>query len=194
MPILSGCCFCFDLKVGTKFIGVLKLISALMNSIMFAGLLVMLVIMQVGASTAREMHKTSTSPSVDDDYENLNLEMDESAFELMQQHIGMVKLALYVLLGLAVLLIITSSMLIHGVRRNRRGLLIPYMIQESVALLVYIALAIAPLIAIGTYNPIVYFTLSVTGGILIHVYFLLVVFSQYQALGLIRMHEEISMK
>lgn len=194
MPILGGCCFCLDLKVGTKIIGVLKLISALMNSIIFAVLLVMLVFLQVGVDTAKvtATSKTTSVPSSQDDM------TDESAVEqmqkLMQEHIGTVKIVLYVLLALAVVHVITSSMLIHGIRRNRRGLLLPYLVQETVALVVHIALIIAPLIVIGTMNVVVYSVLCIAVGVVVQVYFMLVVISQYQALGLIQMHEEISMK
>ncbi|XP_069982705.1 uncharacterized protein [Penaeus vannamei] len=105
-----------------------------------------------------------------------------------------VKLALYILLGVSLLCVVTSSMLIHGVRRKRRGLLLPYIVQEVINIIIFIVLIIGTLVIVGTHQIIVSAVVGVIGGILIHLYFMLVVISQYQALGLIRMHEEISMK
>ncbi|KAK3885705.1 hypothetical protein Pcinc_010091 [Petrolisthes cinctipes] len=196
MPLLGNCCFFIDLKVGTKIIGSLKLIAAIINTIVLIGILLMLIVMGIGVDAAKETHRISatTSSSFDDDYENINEDLSQSDFELIQQNIGLVKAVLYVLLAMYTVLIITASMLIHGVRTNRRNLLLPYIVQEVISLLIFIGIAIAPLIAIGTFRIIVYFSLCVLGGIFIHIYFLLVVISQYQALGLIRMHEEMSMK
>lgn len=78
--------------------------------------------------------------------------------------------------------------------QNRQKLLLPFIIQESVNLVIYTALAILIVVLFGAQTMIISSVISTVVGILINLYFLLVVISQYQALGLIRMHEEISMK
>lgn len=75
-------------------------IGALVNTIVLIGVLFMLVIMDVGASTAKETHRISTSSfgSIDDDYENLNEDLDESSLELMQKNLGLGKKDSFVVL------------------------------------------------------------------------------------------------
>jgi len=85
-------------------------------------------------------------------------------------------------------------MLIHGVKNDRRGLLLPYLCQEAFNIIVFFALFIWILVTFGTDIRVVGTALSMLGAVVLHIYFALVVFSQYQALGLIRMHEEHSMK
>nr|XP_027237946.1 uncharacterized protein LOC113829059 [Penaeus vannamei] len=189
MPILSGCCFCFDLKVGSTIIGALNLIGALVNSIMFAILLVMVALFGAGTRKALE----DPVFNEDDDYADVK-EEQKQAIELVLEHMEAVKLALYILLGVSLLCVVTSSMLIHGVRRKRRGLLLPYIVQEVINIIIFIVLIIGTLVIVGTHQIIVSAVVGVIGGILIHLYFMLVVISQYQALGLIRMHEEIIFK
>lgn len=76
-------------------------IGAIVNTIMLIGLLLMLVIMGVGVSAAKEEHRLSlsTSSPIDDDYENINKDMDQTSFELMQNNIGMGKKGTYVCPG-----------------------------------------------------------------------------------------------
>ncbi|XP_042882201.1 uncharacterized protein LOC122259473 isoform X2 [Penaeus japonicus] len=164
-------------------------IGALMNSIMFAILLVMVALF--GAGTRKVLEDPAFLE--DDDYADVK-EEQKQILELVLDHMDAVKLALYILLGISLLCVVTSSMLIHGVRRKRRGLLLPYIVQEVINIIVFIALIIGTFVILGTHKVVVSSMIGVIGGILIHLYFMLVVISQYQALGLIRMHEEISMK
>ncbi|XP_047468648.1 uncharacterized protein LOC125024917 [Penaeus chinensis] len=159
-----------------------------MNSIVFAILLVMVALFDAGA-------KKSLDPvfTEDDDYADIREEQKQIT-EVVLDHMDAVKLALYILLGVSLMCVVTSSMLIHGVRRKRRGLLLPYIVQEVINILVFLALIIGTLVILGTHRIIVSSVLGVVVGLLMHLYFMLVVISQYQALGLIRMHEEISMK
>lgn len=194
MPILGSCCGCLDLKVGTKIIGIINLIGAILTTLSMTGLLLMMMLVDVGVSASKsihESHRSSLDP--DDDYVDAH-DHAQTMFELLQANITYVNIALYIMLGLAVLMIITSSMLIHGVRTDRRGLLLPFIVQEVVNIIVFIAIDIAVLVLFGAQEAIIGMVLSVVGGCLIQIYLLLVVISQYQALGLIRMHEEISMK
>lgn len=197
MPILSSCCFCFDLKVGTKIIGILALIGSLLSSLALAGMVVMFVFLGVGVDTAHKLsnsHQPSPShDSLDDDYADIRTEA-KNMMELIVDQISTVTVVLYILLALCLLCVVTSSMLIHGVKRNRRGLLVPYIIQEALNVIALISVDIWLLVVFGTDMRIISLGLSLAGGFLVHLYFGLVVISQYQALGLIRMHEEISMK
>lgn len=78
--------------------------------------------------------------------------------------------------------------------QKRRGLLLPYIVQEVINIIIFIALTIGALVILGTHRVVVSSVIGVIVGLFVHLYFMLVVISQYQALGLIRMHEEISMK
>ncbi|XP_071527344.1 uncharacterized protein [Panulirus ornatus] len=193
MPILSSCCFCLDLRVGTKIIGALKLIGSLMSCIMCACTLVLLMFVGVGIEETRKSRPTPDPLEADDDYIDIR-EQQENALEWLKDHIDMIKILLYIFLGLSLLLVITTSMLIHGVRRNRQGLLLPFIVQESIMLVVYVLLIILSLVSLGSKMPIIYCDITFVVSFVVDLYFLLVVISQYQALGLIRMHEEISMK
>jgi len=192
MPILSGCCFCLDLRVGSLIIGVLNLINALINSLMFAILTIMMVFMNAGAKQTLREHDAAVF-NEDEDYPAVQ-ENEKQILEIIIAHIDLVTIALYILLGVSLLCVITSSMLIHGVRNKRRGLLLPFIVQEVINIIVFIGLMIGALVGLGTHYIIVSGVMGVVGGMLIHIYCMLVIISQYQALGLIRMHEEISMK
>lgn len=150
----------------------------------------------IGATVnlAKELSKANQPPPVDDDYADVNEGNPIPIFELVQAHITGVTIALYIVLALCILSVITSSMLIHGVKHNRRGLLTPFLIQEIVNVIVLAALIIWSLVIFEGHETVVYSALGTTAFLGLHVYFALVIFSQYQALGLIRMHEEISMK
>ncbi|XP_063848297.1 uncharacterized protein LOC135093233 [Scylla paramamosain] len=193
MPILGSCCICLDLKVGTKIIGILNLIGAIFSSLSMAISLVMVMFLDAGVSTAKAVNEIHRSRMNDDDYMDTQ-DQPKQIMELVQEHLSYVKIALYVMLALALLLIITSSMLIHGVRRDRRGLLLPFIVQQLVNIVVFVGLDIAVLVLFGAHKVIIGSVLSMLVGCLIQLYLVLVVVSQYQALGLIRMHEEISMK
>lgn len=194
MPILGSCCICLDLKVGTKVIGILNLIGAIFSSISTAISLVMVLFLDVGVSTAKTLHEIHRSRiNEEDDYMDTQ-DQPKQIMELVQEHISYVKIALYVVLALTLLLIITSSMLIHGVRTDRRGLLLPFIVQQLVNIMVFVTLDIAVLVIFGAHRVVIGSVLSMLVGCLIQLYLVLVVVSQYQALGLIRMHEEISMK
>lgn len=194
MPILGSCCICLDLKVGTKVIGILNLIGAIFSSISTAISLVMVLFLDTGVSLTKSLHELNRNRlNEDDDYMD-TYEKPKQILELVQEHIGYVKVALYVMLALTLLLIITSSMLIHGVRTDRRGLLLPFIVQQLVNIVVFVALDITVLVLFGAHRVIIGSVLGMLVGCLIQLYLVLVVVSQYQALGLIRMHEEISMK
>ena len=66
--------------------------------------------------------------------------------------------------------------------------------QQVVNIVVFVALDITVLVIFGAHKIIISSVLSMLVGCLFQLYLVLVVVSQYQALGLIRMHEEISMK
>lgn len=181
--------------VGTTIIGVLNLIVGLANSLAYAGFLVMLVLLSNNRTHIENSFQPTPHPSFDDDDEYLDIpEEDKHLLELIMDNIDLVKIVIYILLGASLLIVITASMLIHGVRQNRRGLLIPFVIQDVINLLLLCAFAVLALVVLGTSMVIVIIVIVIFVVILIKVYFLMVVISQYQALGLIRMHEEISMK
>lgn len=72
--------------------------------------------------------------------------------------------------------------------------MLPFIIQEVLNIVIFIALDISVAVLFGFAEILLVIVLTVGGGCIIEIYLLLVVISQYQALGLLRMHEEISMK
>merc|ERR1711976_382774 len=71
---------------------------------------------------------------LDDDYTNERdiARQQQDVLKMVMEHSETVLIVLYVFLGLAILKIITTSMLIHGTKNDRRGLLIPFCIQETI--------------------------------------------------------------
>lgn len=193
MPLLSNCCFFFDLKVGTKIIGVIKLIGAIMTSLTLAVMLVFLLFVDSSVDLASNIHEVHRNSLKDDDYADVG-DQPKQIFDLVKEHLSYVKIAFCIVLTLGLLSVITSSMLIHGVRRDRRGLLLPFITQEVLNIVIFIALDISVAVIFGVPDVLIGLVLGVAGGCIIELYFLLVVISQYQALGVLRMHEEISMK
>ncbi|XP_068248754.1 uncharacterized protein [Palaemon carinicauda] len=196
MPLLRGCCFCYDLKVGSKIIGILSLVGALLNSLTLAGTLVIFVFLGLGADAVNTLskHLEKAANDYEDEYVDVREDQPPTIMELFLAHITSVTIVLYVLLALCIFMIITSSMLIHGVKNDRRGLLLPFIGQEAVNAIVFLSLFIWILATFGTDTKVIGMAISILLGTLVRGYFALVVFSQYQALGLIRMHEEHSMK
>ncbi|KAG0720770.1 hypothetical protein GWK47_047818 [Chionoecetes opilio] len=155
----------------------------------------MMTLVDVGVQTAKHLEESHRS-SLDEksnDYMDTQ-DQPKNMFELIQEHMDYVRIALYIMLVLSLLTVITTSMLIHGVRRDRRGLLLPFMVQEVVNIIIFVAMDVTLLVLFGAQEAILGMVFSVLGGVLLQLYLLVVVISQYQALGLIRMHEEISMK
>nr|XP_045608838.1 uncharacterized protein LOC123764771 isoform X2 [Procambarus clarkii] len=169
-------------------------IGALLNSLMLAVVLVILSLLSSGTNSVTSL-EPSPRPiySDDDDYADLQEEA-KNVLEIFRENIDLAKIVIYILFGTALLLVITSSMLIHGVRRNRRGLLVPFIIHDMINVIIFFGFAVVVLVVFGTHTVIISSAISIFAAILIQIYFLLVVISQYQALGLLRMHEEISMK
>ena len=182
MPILSNCCFCIDLKFGTKIIGILHLIVGLINSFIFAHATFIL------AGNGKDDVKSLNGGQLPPDYE-------DDIMEITKDLISIVSIIVYVIFAVCLLTVINSSMLIHGVRRNRRGLLVPYIFQEFIRIIVISSVIIWIIVVFRAQGPIIGTVLGLLTCLIIDIYFVLVVISQYQALGLIRTHEEeMSMK
>ncbi|KAG7172661.1 hypothetical protein Hamer_G006878, partial [Homarus americanus] len=164
-------------------------IGALLNSLTFAGVAVMLVFIGTATDSASQLHHFANTElhgshlNEDDEYTDSWEEQVEGILELIKAHIQM-----------ALVQIVTSSMLIHGVKHSRRGLLLPYLVITTIGILLCIIMGIVMFAVLGNASMIVSSAASMLVGAGLQVYFMLVVFSQYQALGLIRMHEDMSMK
>lgn len=205
MPILGNCCFFLDLKVGTHIIGALCLISAIMNTLTFVMPAVAIGLISGGTDEVHTaVHKEVNKPfdfGDDDDYADANevaqanLEGTAEIMDTIKNHVDTVKVVCYCLLFFSLFCLIAASMLIHGVKRNRRGLLLPWIVLECVKTLLFFIAPITLLALFGGNEVIIYTSLSFFVAIGLEVYFILVVISQYQALGIIRMHnDEINMK
>jgi len=199
MPILKNCCVFIDLKVGTMIIGVLTLITALINTLSWAIVCVMMTWLQAGTSLATSVAKAAPVDaygSKDDDYtdsteyKQANKDASVAVMEFVHMHVSLANGLCYFFLVLALVLVIVDSMLIHGVKNNRRGLLFPFIIAEAVKTVILLIVAITLLSLFSGVETIVYMAISLFVGVGVEIYFILVVVSQYQALGIIRMHDE----
>merc|ERR1719239_879430 len=99
-----------------------------------------------------------------------------------------------VLLVVAFLSIVTSSMLIHGIRKARRGLLVPWCCQEVVHILLTLVIIVFDFVILGVTKAAWMSVIPSFVILILQFFFFLVVVSQFQALGLIRMHDEMCMK
>lgn len=210
MPILGGC-LCFDLPTGTKFIGVIYLLAAIINALALAFVNLMLWAMNIlpqlltllnDSIKEQETHNSkhddfSGEGSDYPDYTNSSSTNTEQLKEIVNAleyySYGLMVLCL-VLLALAILSIVSSSMLIHGVRKSRRGLLVPWILQEFIHILLALTLAVLMFVLFGAQSMSWTVVVPIILCCFIEVFFIIVVISQYQALGLIRMHDEMCMK
>ncbi|XP_018016559.1 uncharacterized protein LOC108673266 [Hyalella azteca] len=225
MPILGGC-LCFDLPTGSKIIGVIYLVSALLNSLMLTVVTLMLWVIdllpqvlamletallegahqvQDGSHDAHDhgAHDHGAHEHGSDDYEDsaefrngtdASVENIKEALEVLKSSVMAVKVAVLVLLVLAILSVITSSMLIHGVRKNSRSLLVPWLVQEVLHIVVFLAAVVVMFGLFGVHEVAWAIAVPLLVVMCVQVFFMCVVASQHQALGLIRMHDEMCMK
>lgn len=213
MPVLRNCCVFIDLKVGTKIIGVICLLSSLMNTLMWAIMCVMISFVSAGANVGNDIIQSQPSNAGagggssfsfgaddDDEYTDVagdkfkadNADAMKDIMDVFTKSMDTVKVVCFCLLTYSLLLLIVASMLIHGIRRNRRGLLAPWIILECGKTLIFLIGAITLFAIFGGNEIIVYTGLSMFAAVGLEIYFILVVVSQYQALGIIRMHDEIA--
>ncbi|KAB7499439.1 hypothetical protein Anas_01187, partial [Armadillidium nasatum] len=125
-------------------------------------------------------------------------ERSEEVIEFIETHIETVKIILLIAVCQQLLDVICSSCLIHGIRRNRRGLLLPWAITHCLYLVIELSILVVYIVLLVYLSEFYSAILPSMAVLLIwmalHIYFILVVISQYQALGLIRMHDEMCMK
>lgn len=208
MPILGGC-LCFDLPTGTKIIGSLYLISAITSSLGLIGLNIILYglgfaskileMMEQAAQEAERDGNNMTFGGNNNDYVEPQFEVQQQKqirviVDIIKKHFYFVQIAMLVLMCFAILSIITSSMLIHGVRKRCRCLLLPWVAQEFLNIFVGLAMTIITFILLGTAQLAWTLAVPFIVYIFIEIFFILVVISQYQALELIRMQDEMCMK
>merc|ERR550519_628330 len=100
--------------------------------------------------------------------------------EFVKLHLSLATGLCYFFLALSLVPVVVDSMLIHGVKNNRRGLLFPFIIAESVKSVLLLILAITLLSLFGGIETIIYMAISFFVGVGLEIYFILVVVSQYQ--------------
>jgi len=202
MPILGGC-LCFDLPTGVKIIGAIYIIFGL--AYFFGLAFINLLLWPLGmADEVIKMIKEILSDSQSHANElasaltnetNQHINDFNQMLDNIASHIDTAKVFFLILLVLSFLSIITSSMLVHGIRRRRRGLLLPWLGQEVIHMLVALTIVVFVFVVLGSIQEAWVFNAQVFVCFLLEVFFFIVVLSQYQALGLIRMHnDEMCMK
>jgi len=197
MPILGGC-LCLDLPTGVKIIGAIYIVAGLIN---FFGLaFINLVLWPLGmADEVIKMLKELMKENQDATNEIVNAFSNTTTshtkklddfLEDIANHTDTAKIVFLILLVLAFLSVVTSSMLVHGVRRRRRGMLVPWLAQEVLHMVVGVAIIVLVFMLLGSIQEAWVFNAQMFVCILFQVFFFVVVVSQFQALGLIRMHED----
>lgn len=198
MPILGGC-LCFDLPTGTKIIGGIYIFMSILCTLLLS--IINIAVWGMGMiPKLMEMLDEIFDKGGDDSMEKEDptakeyREQMRALVDLARKYIDGFQILLLVWLVLAILSLITSSMLIHGVRRRCRGYLLPWVIQEIVHIVLSISLMVFVFVIAGAIQWSWMVALPVVLGVGLSIFFILVVISQYQALELIRMQDEICMK
>ncbi|CAL4067483.1 unnamed protein product, partial [Meganyctiphanes norvegica] len=170
MPILGNCCLCLDLKVGTTIIGVICLISSIMNTLTWGITSVMVGFIRASTEASdidrelsqmdkdlSDLDKTLTKLNEfdfssfgddDDDYADAgdvlaaNVDDMQQLVKYFSAAMGSVAYICYFLFAYSLLLLIVASMLIHGIKRNRRALLTPWIALEILKTLIVLIGAI----------------------------------------------------
>lgn len=156
MPILNSCCCCCTTRTGTLTLGILSLISSILSIVAIIFVLV------TWDEIKRDLKKEYPADAEDLD------KLFEVAF-----------IALIVLAILLFFVMITASMLIHGVRKMRAGLLLPYLVLTVIGLVTSLALDISIMVS-G--KQLVFGIIHIITNTLLGIYFFLVVLSHYQEL------------
>lgn len=203
MAILGGC-LCFDLPTGCKIIGVLYLVVAILNFIALGFVNLGLWVFHFIIDAVKEALKTQSEFAgmtlkvkedssifagdemigASDDGKTITINTDD---EMIDKYIFIIKIVFLVFLILSFLSIVTSSMLIRAVKTARRGLLMPWVIQEVIHILVGVACIVGLLVSI---QAVWVWCVPFLVSLVFQVFFMVVVISQYQALGLLRMHDD----
>lgn len=145
----------------------------------------------------RESLQRYESNTTRDEYDEME-KRSESIIDFIQEHGETVKILLLIAVCQQLIDVIFSSCLIHGIRRNRRGLLVPWIITHSIYVVIELFILVLYIVLLAYvsqfYGAILPSIAMLLVWMALHIYCILVVISQFQALGLIRMHDEMSMK
>jgi len=210
---MLGGCLCFDLPTGCKIIGTIYLICSIINTLSLLILNVMVWVLGMGKMIADGFEKVRESGThvniggvninVDDDYssgaisgggENVNLNLPGTIGEITgdkaQDAIFTVQVVCLCLLILVFMSLITSSMLISGTRNRRRGLLLPWIIQEVIHIIVGIFFVGIFFYFLGNQKAAWYLAGPFFVTVTCQFYFIFVVISQFQALRMLMVQDD----
>lgn len=202
MPILGGC-LCFDLPTGCKIIGVLYLIGSIFNTLTLLIINCLVWLLDFAATfaalAADQMKDDSTElkfgdTTIDTGSIGFGNDRNDEAAEAVKKGTFAVKIVFLCLLILAILAIVTSSCLIHGVKRQRRGLLLPWMMHECLHMLINLSIIITIFVFLGAIKHAWILASPFFGTFFIGLFFFTVVLSQFQALGMLQLHDDMMMK
>jgi len=195
MPILGGC-ICFDLPTGCKFIGTLYTIVAVINTLAMAVVTALVFLLSNASKTVEEGLQVVVSTIKS--WKTKSNGTESAKIEDFSQDsnlVDYVQILVVVLLVTAFLSIVTSSMLISGTNKRRRFMLLPWVVQEVLHMIFGIAYVVAAFYALSDTGKIQwYFTTPVFVTMGLQIYFILVVISQFQALGMLSLQDEMMMK
>jgi len=200
MPVLGGF-LCWDLAAGSIFIGTIWVIFGVFNTMTLAIVNLLLWALNMMDDIIQTLKVALTEPeATDQPFKMINNATDGGAkemnefFDAISHHIDTAKIIFLILLVIAFLSVVTTSLMIHGVRKNYRGMIIPWLVQEVVHFLMCWAVIITVFVFLGPIREAWIFASSFVLSFALQVVAFLVVLSEYQALGLIRMHNDMCMK
>lgn len=218
MPILGGC-LCFDLPTGGKIIGGIYVFVAVIYTLVMVVLNLMIAafdfldeimklmtslmagttgegdqLLQLGGLTITSNDNNLPNVAVKDEDQIQREQAAKEFQEMISSHVQIVKIVFIILLVLAILSVITSSMLLHGIRSKRRGLLVPWLLQEIIHVIINLIFIILIFVVLGAMKAAWITVIPSFVVMLVQIFFFVVILSQYQALGVLRMHEDMCMK
>jgi len=171
--VLEKACFCMSLKTGTILLGVLNLIGSIIGACASLGILIFWV--WYGEASNQSMKELQ---GLTDQLRELNNQLggedkgEPEAPPNAHSHL----IIWYVVTGtiflICALYIIIASLLIHGARKGRPGMLIPWLIHTTISMVLEIAVVIK-------YLVFAEFSMAISAGItlLIQAYLFLCVWS-----------------
>jgi len=135
IPTVEKFCLCLELKTGTIILGVLNLIGCIIGAIVTIAMI-------VGMAFLTD----HVSGVLKDD--QVNQMFQESGFGVAAQGAGIVVwITIIVLFLICVFYIVIASLLIHGARTGRHGLLAPWLVLTGISMVLQVLNVVLRLIA-----------------------------------------------
>jgi len=184
MPLLEYACVkCGPLDVVSKVLAILHLIGYIISALAWFVIVYMVFIATTFAEGALETsfraHGGSSGNSLLDDIQR---QQANSVQDLIKLHLGVIKFVVVFYEIIFIMQVILLCVMIHGIRKENRRLLFPWMIVQAVTI-VWCIIAFIIVLALFKSNTPVNWGIGLPANIIFACWFLLVVYSLYQQMG-----------